>query len=676
MTASAKTITAYLVVLIYFFKIKMKRILFTFFIVLQLLASTAIATQSADSSLQYDSFCYHDVSDAVDGNLEAESTRISTKHLAEHFNWLHTNGYNPISMDDLIAAKAGTKPLPKKAVLLTFDDGYASFYSHIYPLLKLYDYPAVFALVGKWLDQPKNTMVQYGDHTTPRESFLTLAQIKEMADSGLIEFASHTYDLHNGLLQNEKGSTAAAAVTHEYFRDKGRYENDVEYEKRIRDDLTKNQTYLKAITGKTPRILVWPYGKFNQTTVDIANEVGLTTTMTLDTDVEHVNNISDLSTIHRELIISNPNERMLVDFFYHKPKPINQRVMHVDLDYVYDDNEEQLLKNIDTLIARVYSLGPSTVYLQAFSDPDGDGVAEALYFPNRHLPTRSDLFSRVARQLTVRADVKVYAWMPVLAYKLPEDKSESLVYVKSGTPQAKGSYQRLSPFSKQSKLIVKEIYEDLGKYARFDGVLFHDDAVLSESEDDSDVARAVYSQEWQLPLSVEMINKEADTKQKWAALKTKWLIDFSLELADVLRGYQPNLKTARNLYASAMTNPESEAWLAHNYQTFLKHYDFTAVMAMPYMENIKNPNKWLKKLVNIAESTPNGLEKTVFEIQTIDWRNKKPIKTKLLAEQLEVLLDSNAKHVGYYPDDFIGNHPKKEGVRSVISVRDVPYLPK
>ena len=45
-----------------------------------------------------------------------------------------------------------------------------------------------------------------------------------------------------------------------------------------------------------------------------------------------------------------------------------------------------------------------------------DGVAEALYFPKRHLPMRADLFNRVAWQLMARAGVKVFAWMPVLAF--------------------------------------------------------------------------------------------------------------------------------------------------------------------------------------------------------------------------------------------------------------------
>ena len=52
------------------------------------------------------------------------------------------------SVDDLLAARDGRKALPEKAVLLTFDDGYESFYTRVFPILKAFRFPAVLALVG------------------------------------------------------------------------------------------------------------------------------------------------------------------------------------------------------------------------------------------------------------------------------------------------------------------------------------------------------------------------------------------------------------------------------------------------------------------------------------------------------------------------------------------------
>ena len=88
----------------------------------------------------------------------------------------------------------------------------------------------------------------------------------------------------------------------------------------------------------------------------------------------------------------------------------------------------------------------TTVYLQAFSDPDGNGVADALYFPNQYLPVRDDIFGRIAWQLQTRAGVEVYAWMPVLAFDL-RNKVKDAEYVidsRTGKP-SKESYLRLPP---------------------------------------------------------------------------------------------------------------------------------------------------------------------------------------------------------------------------------------
>src|SRR5690606_37847916 len=95
------------------------------------------------------------------------------------------------------------------------------------------------------------------------------------------------------------------------------------------------------------------------------------------------------------------------------------RVMHIDLDYVYDDDPEQMERNLGQLVQRVADMQINTVFLQAFADPLGDGLVRSLYFPNRHLPVRADLFNRAAWQLRTRAFLQVFAWMPVLAFDQP-----------------------------------------------------------------------------------------------------------------------------------------------------------------------------------------------------------------------------------------------------------------
>jgi biofilm PGA synthesis lipoprotein PgaB len=632
------------------------------------------ANASAFASPQtFEVFCYHDVRDQVDGDLEQESTALSTRNMARHFAWIEAHGYHPISINDLLDAQSGKKPLPTKAVLLTFDDGYKSFYTRVYPLLKLYQYPAVSALVGSWLEVANGKTVQYGDEQIPREHFLTAPQIKEMSASGLVEFASHSYDLHHGVLANPQGNKISAAVTFQYDATTQNYENREAYYSRIKQDLIKNNAYIQKVTGKYPRVMVWPYGAHNSITLEISKELNMPITLTLNDDERAETN--KLIQVGRYLIDGNPSEMQLAEITRHDPIIDNQRVMHIDLDDLYDDDSAQMERNLDLLVERVNSLAPTTVYLQAFSDTNGDGVAESVYFPNRHVKMRADLFGRVAWQLMMRANVKVYAWMPVLAFKLKDQQKQVALQVVSAQPEAdKNAYKRLSPFSVEARQIIKEIYSDLGAYTKFNGILFHDDAVLSESEDDSDFARAVYKDQFNLADNNTEINHTSKDALKLMNLKSEWLTNFTLELANELKRYQPELKTARNLYASAMLNPESERWLGQNYQNFLASYDYTAVMAMPSMENAKNSDLWLTTLVEKAKAINNGINKTVFELQARDWKLKRNIDAKVLRQQIQVLTKAGAKHIGYYPDDFIQNSPDIETIRPYISSRNFPYL--
>ena len=643
------------------------------FLLLSLFNVTAFAEAPVGLIQTFDVFSYHDVKDNVDGDLEQETTTISTKNLTRHFAWLQAHDYHPISINDLLDAKLGKKMLPSKPVLLTFDDGYESVYSRVYPLLKLYQYPAVSALVGSWLEVKNGQMVQYGDEKVARERFLSAQQIKEMADSGLVEFASHSYDLHRGILANPQGNKMQAAVTLQYDAVTKTYESRESYRERIKQDLLKNNLLIQNLTGKPSRAMVWPYGAQNAVTRELANELGMPITLTLEEDEQAQTN--RLAQVGRFLIDANPTEMRLAEIEKREIALDKQRVMHIDLDFVFDENPEQLAKNLDALLDRVKSLAPTTVYLQAFSDANGDGVAEAVYFPNRHVLVRADLFSRVAWQLITRANVKVYAWMPVLAFELKDKQKQQALQVVSAQPAAdKDAYKRLSPFSAEARQIIKEIYSDLGAYTKFSGVLFHDDAVLSEFEDDSEFARVAYRNDFKLHGNITEINRDPIQAAKLMTLKSRYLTDFTMELANELKRYQPQLKTARNLYAPALLNPESERWLSQNYPNFLAHYDYTAVMAMPFMENADSPIAWLKSLVYKAKDAKNGLQKTIFELQATNWKTKKPIDTKVLTLQLKALKEAGAIHVGYYPDDFFKNQPEMEAIRPYISSRNFPYL--
>ncbi len=631
-----------------------------------LFLSFLLCCQLTLAANDYISLCYHDIRDDVDGVVDKDQMAVSTDNLIAQFEWLQAHNYHAISLDDVIAAREGQKTLPDKAFLLTFDDGYKSFYTHVLPLLKEYQYPAVIALVGKWSSTPKGQVVKYGRiESKPRDFFMSRAEIKAISQSKLVEIASHSFDLHQGIFANPQGNTQPAAVTLKFDKKTRQYEKEHAYRKRILRDLQQNSEFIRTITGTKPRTIVWPYGAFSQLSEELAKSLGHQFSLTLKSGT---NTPQQGNSIKRILIQGNPP---LADFVYSLRHPIAEdpiRVAHVDLDYVYDKNPVQENANLNLLLDRIKAMKINTVFLQAFSDPDGDGNADALYFPNRHLPIRRDLFNRVAWQLETRSNVRVYAWMPVLSFLVPGTEGMRVQYLENGkTITSTTGYLRLSPFNPKAKKIIEEIYEDLALHTSFSGLLFHDDAYLSDFEDFSPAAlRSAASTFGTHNTSIEALR--GPLKREWQAVKTHTLTQLTVDLTNKVKYYRPNIKTARNIYANVILNENSKEWFNQSYGDMLNTYDYTAIMAMPYMEQAENPTQWLLKLTQYAAILDPKFEKTLFELQSVDWRTSTPVPNDILAKQFHLLMRLGVKHLGYYPDNFLEQHPSLHTVRSNISV--------
>ena len=182
---------------------------------LVLLAVIGGGTSTWAADTDFTVLAYHDV---VDSSSALTYDGITLRNLAVQLDWLRQNGYRVVSVDDVVAAQQGQRPLPPKAVLLTFDDGYRSFYTHVYPLLRAFDYPAVLSVVGSFLDVPPRAQVRYGAGLVAREDFVSWGQLREMQRSGLVEIGSHTYGLHTTVFTNPQGGEVPAAIGHGFIR--------------------------------------------------------------------------------------------------------------------------------------------------------------------------------------------------------------------------------------------------------------------------------------------------------------------------------------------------------------------------------------------------------------------------------------------------------------------------
>lgn len=618
---------------------------------------------------------YHDIEDNG-RNQVFVATR--TDLFVAQMQWLHDNGYQPISIDQILAASQGGKPLPPKAVLLSFDDGFRSFYTRAFPILKAYGWHAVWAPVAAWVGAPPDKAVNFGGVMEPRSRFATWKEVREMSQSGLVEIASHTYAQHLGIPANPQGNTEPAETTHRYDAATHTYETDAAYRKRIRDDARRMTEKLREVTGKAPRVWVWPYGAANGEAISIIRSLGYKVALTLD---DGLGNVDRLMSEPRVLVSGSPDMAAFAQLVLSTEARPTVRVVQADLDYVYDPNPAQMDKNLGALVQRVADMGVNTVFLQAYADPRGDGLVRSVYFPNRWLPMRADLFNRAVWQLQTRAHVKVYAWMPVLSF----DLDPSIARVTRWNPDRPDAaptvdpaqYRRLSPFDPRARAAIIGLYEDMARSAPIDGVLFHDDALLGDFEDAGPQALAAYAHAG-LPGSIQALRADPAAMQRWTRFKSRYLIDFTRTLTEHVRAVRgPQVMTARNIYAEPILDPDSQAWYAQDLDDFLQTYDWTVPMAMPLMEKVPagQADTWLDLLVSAVKKHPGALDRTIFELQSRDWSKpgEPEVGGKTLAGWMRQLKLDGVNNFGYYPDDFVRNQPAIKTIRPAISQAWYPY---
>jgi peptidoglycan/xylan/chitin deacetylase (PgdA/CDA1 family) len=159
---------------------------------------------------------------------------LSPGVFARQMEWLHTAGIQVITLSQLVACIKNKAPLPRKAAVITFDDGFASVFTHALPHLARYNFPATVFLVSNhcgghnnWPNQPASV---------PSEPLLTWSQIREM-ESARIEFGGHT-------------------ATHPRL--------DQLSSMALEDELIVSKQVIENRLGHDINMFAYPYGRFNR----------------------------------------------------------------------------------------------------------------------------------------------------------------------------------------------------------------------------------------------------------------------------------------------------------------------------------------------------------------------------------------------------------------------------
>ncbi|WP_139990560.1 polysaccharide deacetylase family protein [Paenibacillus paridis] len=205
---------------------------------------------------------YHDMapSPKSDGIIAAD-------RFERQMQLLKDNEFQVISMEQYTSFMLEDATVPNNAVLITFDDGYESFYTYAYPILKKFGYPAVNFVIVSSIDNRK-------EPGTPK---LTWEQMREMKAEGM-SFRNHTYDQHRYGAVNKEGDELPVTVRLRYDIKKDKLETNEQYGKRIAEDLKKAEDRLRTELGNTQSALAFPYGVFNDALIKLTDAAGIAIT--------------------------------------------------------------------------------------------------------------------------------------------------------------------------------------------------------------------------------------------------------------------------------------------------------------------------------------------------------------------------------------------------------------
>ncbi len=217
---------------------------------------------------------YHSIKEEMEEN-DSLSMVVTASKFENDLKYLKEKGYKPISLDDLARAYEDPKyKLPKKPILITFDDGYRDNYDIAFPILKEYNMKAsIFTIV--W-SVGRDSFVLNDKPIIPHFSW---DQGREMVESGLIDLGSHTFDMHS-----PEGLSYGYETPCGLGLDQIKGESDEDYYARIYEDIKKSKDIMEENLGHQVNYLAYPYGVYNDTVISILEDLGFRLAFVIDSE--------------------------------------------------------------------------------------------------------------------------------------------------------------------------------------------------------------------------------------------------------------------------------------------------------------------------------------------------------------------------------------------------------
>jgi peptidoglycan/xylan/chitin deacetylase (PgdA/CDA1 family) len=219
---------------------------------------------------------YHRI--ATEGPPDLKRWRLTPELFDAHMNALHRAGYQTITLAEWAEGLVQRRPVRRKRVLLTFDDGYSDFLSEAIPILRGHDFSATVFLVAERIGKSALWDAAFGDCAP----LLSWEEIKSLQETG-IEFGGHTC-IHRKM--TEMGSTELA------------------------EDTKKTRAILEEGLGVPVPTLAYPYGDQNESVRRIVGEAGTRAAVTTEQGISKLGD--DLLRLPRIEIVGDCTAEQLI----------------------------------------------------------------------------------------------------------------------------------------------------------------------------------------------------------------------------------------------------------------------------------------------------------------------------------------------------------------------------
>jgi|WetSurSiteA1Bulk_404760.scaffolds.fasta_scaffold00625_3 peptidoglycan/xylan/chitin deacetylase (PgdA/CDA1 family) len=209
------------------------------------------------------------------GPVVADSMTIQTTVFESHLKYLMEHNYTVIPLRQLIDfyLKKGPPP-PARSVVIVADDGHKSVYIDMFPLIRKYRIPV--------------TLFLYPSAISNASYAMTWDQLREMKNSGLVDFQSHSFWHPN------------------FIKDKKRLK-EAEYEKSVTMQMRKSKEKIEKELNVKVDMFAWPFGLYDEDLIKTAVKWNYRAAFTIER--RHTSSRDNIMTLPRYLMTNSDRDK-------------------------------------------------------------------------------------------------------------------------------------------------------------------------------------------------------------------------------------------------------------------------------------------------------------------------------------------------------------------------------